>query len=53
VIVPGRLANSRKRWLKNVGVIEDFAEALGDCVTSAKEIMRKPSGVGPPTIVDT
>jgi hypothetical protein len=44
VVVRGRLANCLKKWLKHVGVREDFSEALGDCVSSAREIIRRPSG---------
>jgi hypothetical protein len=32
VVVRGRLANCLKRRLRNVGVLEDFSEALGECV---------------------
>jgi hypothetical protein len=44
VVVRGRLANCLKRRLRNVGVVEDFSEALGECVSSAREIIRRPAG---------
>jgi hypothetical protein len=43
VVVRGRLANCLKRRLKNVGVVEDFSEALGECVSSAREIIGRPA----------
>jgi len=42
VIVRGRLANCLKRRLKKVGVVGNFSEALGDCVSSAREIITGP-----------
>jgi hypothetical protein len=42
VVVRGRLANCLKRRLRNVGVVEDFSEALGECVSRAREIIRLP-----------
>jgi hypothetical protein len=44
VVVRGRLANCLNRRLRNVGVVEDFSEALGVCVSSAREIIRRPAG---------
>jgi len=44
VIVRGRSANCLKRRLKNVAAVEDFSEALGDCVSSAREIIKRPAG---------
>jgi len=44
VIVRDRLANCLNKRLKKVGVREDFSEALGDCVSSAREIIRRPGG---------
>jgi hypothetical protein len=44
VVVRGRLANCLKRRLRNVGVTEDFSGALGECVSSAREIIRRPAG---------
>lgn len=44
VVLRGRLVNCLKRRLKNVGVREDFSEALGDCVSRAREIIRRPTG---------
>src|ERR1700675_810220 len=42
VNVRGRLANCLKRRLEKVGVLENFSEALGDWVSSAREIIRGP-----------
>lgn len=42
--VRGRLANCLNRRLKKVGVREDFSEALGECVSSAREIIGRPGG---------
>jgi hypothetical protein len=42
VIVRSRLANCLNKRLKKVGVREDFSEALDDCVSSARELRRRP-----------
>jgi hypothetical protein len=44
VVFRGRLANCLKRRLRNVGAVEDFSEALGECVSSAREIIGTPAG---------
>lgn len=44
VVVRGRLANCLKRRLRNVGVVEDFSKALGECVSSARKIISRPAG---------
>jgi hypothetical protein len=42
VIVRSRLANCLEKRLKRVGVIENLAERLEDCVSSAREIIGTP-----------
>jgi hypothetical protein len=44
VVVRGPLVNCLKRRPKNVGGREDFSKALGDCVASAREIIRRTAG---------
>jgi len=44
VVVRGRLSNCLKRRLRKVGVVEDFSEASGECVSGAREIISRPAG---------